>query len=312
MTGKKIPSDLVIILGLLILTDVFVLMPGLNESTIRNILGLPLVLFFPGYSLLAVLFPAKSDLDWIERTALSFGMSIAIVPLIGLGLNYSPWGIRLLPILISLSFFTFLMCGLAYLRRVRLPEIEAFEIPFRKTANLINAEILKKPESKVDKALTIFLIFSILLSVTILIIVIATPKEGEHFTEFYILGPEGKADNYTTNFVLGEKGNVIVGIVNHEYRPVNYTMEMRLENQSLPLPENLQHIALANNETWEKPVTFTPSSVGKNIKLEFLLFNETNKDIPYRDLHLWIDVNSTEAHIDSNSTEVSVGSKPRD
>ena len=294
MTGKKIPSDLLIVMGLVLLTDIIVFTPGLNESMVRNLLGLPLVLFLPGYSLLAALFPAKSDLEGIERICLSFGLSIATVPLIGLALNYTSWGIRLLPILISLSVFTFLMCGLAYLRRSKLPQTEVFEVPFRETALSIKAEILKKPESKLDKALTVFLVFSILLSVTTLIYVVITPKEGEHFTEFYILGPEGKADNYTTKYVLGENGNITVGIVNHEYRPVNYTMEIRLENKSLPLPENLQHITLAHNETWEEPVTFTPPFEGKNMKLEFLLFNETNKSMPYRDLHLWIDVNSTE------------------
>ena len=293
MTGKKVPSDLLIVMGLVLLTDVIVFTPGLNESMVRNLLGLPLVLFLPGYSLLAALFPAKSDLEGIERICLSFGLSIATVPLIGLGLNYTPWGIRLLPILISLSVFTFLMCGLAYLRRSKLPQIEAFEVPFREAALSIKAEILKKPESKLDKALTVFLVFSILLSVATLIYVVMTPKEGEHFTEFYILGPEGKADNYTTKYVLGENVNITVGIVNHEYRPVNYTMELRLENKSLLLPENQKHISLANNETLEEPVTFTPPFVGKNMKLEFLLFNETSGNVPYRDLHLWIDVNST-------------------
>src|SRR5659263_694396 len=101
MTGKKVPSDLLIVMELVLLTDIFVLTPGLSESVLRNILGLPLVLFLPGYALIAALFPAKSDLDGIERTALSFGLSIAVVPLMGLGLNYTPWGIRLLPILIS-------------------------------------------------------------------------------------------------------------------------------------------------------------------------------------------------------------------
>ena len=157
------------------------------------------------------------------------------MPLIGLGLNYTPWGIRLLPILISLSVFTFLMCGLAYLRRAKLSETEAFEVPFRETALSLKAEILEKPKSKLDQALTVVLILSILLSVATLIYVIATPKESEHFTEFYILGPDGKADNYTTNYVLGESGTVIVGIVNHEYRHINYTMEIRLENKSLSL-----------------------------------------------------------------------------
>jgi len=71
MTVKKIPSDLFIIMGLVLLTDIFVLTPGINETMFRNILGLPLVLFLPGYALIAALFPAKSDLDGIERVALS-------------------------------------------------------------------------------------------------------------------------------------------------------------------------------------------------------------------------------------------------
>jgi uncharacterized membrane protein len=294
MTGKKIPSDLLTVIGLVLLTDLFVLTPGLSETVFRNILGLPLVLFLPGYALIAALFPAKSDLDGIERTALSFGLSIAVVPLIGLGLNYTPWGIRLLPILISLSVFTIIMCGLAYLRRAKLPETDAFEVPFRKTMLELKSEILEKPEPGLDRALTVILVISILLSVTTLFYVIITPKEGEHFTEFYILGPEGKADNYPTNYTLGESGEVIVGVVNHEYMPVNYTLEVRLENKSLPLPEDMHQVSLAHNETWEKSLTLTPPEEGKNMKLEFLLFNETDKNTAYRDLHLWINVNSTE------------------
>lgn len=294
MTGKKIPSDLLIVIGLVLLTDIFVLAPGLNETILRNVLGLPLVLFLPGYTLIAALFPAKSDLDGIERTALSFGLSIAIVPLIGLVLNYTPFGIRLLPVLISLSIFIFIMCWLAYTRRASLPETEAFEISFSAAALSLKNEILEKSESKLDRALTIILILSILMSVATLEYVILTPKEGEHFTEFYVLGPQGIADNYTTDYTLGQSGTMIVGIVNHEYRPVNYTMQVRLENQLLPLPENLQHITLDHNETWEETVTFTPPLVGQNMKLEFLLFNETDKTTPYRDLHLWINVNENE------------------
>ena len=294
MTGKKIPSDLLAVTGLVLLTDLFVLTPGLSETVFRNILGLPIVLFLPGYSLIAALFPAKSDLDSIERTALSFGLSIAVVPLIGLGLNYTPWGIRLLPILISLSVFTFIMCGLAYVRRSKLPEADTFEVPFRKIALELKAEVLEKPEPGLDKALTVILVLSILLSVTTLVYVIITPKEGEHFTEFYILGPDGMADNYPTNYTIGEGKEVIVGVVNHEYRTVNYTMDVRLDNKSLSLPENAHRISLAHNETWEKPLTLTPTEEGKDMRLEFLLFNETDKSTPYRDLHLWINVNSTE------------------
>jgi uncharacterized membrane protein len=293
MTGRKVSSDLFIVMGLMLLTDIFVLTPGINETMLRNIIGLPFVLFLPGYALIAALFPAKSDLDGIDRAALSFGLSIAIVPLIGLGLNYTPWGIRPFPILISLSTFIFIMCGLAYLRRAKLPETETFNISFRATALSLKAEIMENSESKLDRVITVFLILSILLSVATLVFVVVSPKEGEHFTEFYLLGSQRKADNYTTNYILGQTGSVIVGVVNHEYRAVNYTMDVRLENKSLSIPENMKHFTLANNETLEEPVTFTLPFEGQKMKLEFLLYNETDKSVPYRDLHLWIDVNAT-------------------
>jgi uncharacterized membrane protein len=51
------------------------------------------------------LFPKNDDIDLIERMTLS----IVIVPLIGLGLNFTPWGIRLDPIVISVTLFTLVM-----------------------------------------------------------------------------------------------------------------------------------------------------------------------------------------------------------
>ncbi|KKG09430.1 MULTISPECIES: DUF1616 domain-containing protein [unclassified Methanosarcina] len=287
---RKFPSDLLLMAVLVILTNIFVLIPPLSSSFIRTALGLPMVLFLPGYALIAALFPAKTDLDGIERTALSFGLSIAIVPLIGLGLNYTPWGIRLIPILMSLSGFTLAMCGAAYFRRRQLPEDEAFAVHIKESFLALKTEVIEKPETKIDKILTVILIFSILASVGTLVYVIMTPKEGEHFTEFYILGSEGLADNYPTRYAPGDSGTVIVGIVNHEYRTMNYSIDMRLENTSLDLPENLRHISLGHNATWEEPVTITPPFEGTDMKLEFLLFNETEKSVPYRDLHLWINV----------------------
>ncbi|MCC6050331.1 MAG: DUF1616 domain-containing protein, partial [Thermofilum sp.] len=42
----------------------------------------------------------------LERLALSIGLSLALVPLVGLLLNYTPFGIRLYPVLASLSLLT--------------------------------------------------------------------------------------------------------------------------------------------------------------------------------------------------------------
>jgi uncharacterized membrane protein len=51
-------------------------------------------------------FPVQKEMDTIERAALSIGLSLATVPIVGLLLNYSPWGIRLTPITLSLLALT--------------------------------------------------------------------------------------------------------------------------------------------------------------------------------------------------------------
>ncbi len=83
----------------------------------RWIMGTIFVLYLPGYSLLHLLFPNGSDLDSLERFALNVGVSLALVPLIGLGLNLTPWGIRLIPIVASLAVFTVLSATGAAIRQ---------------------------------------------------------------------------------------------------------------------------------------------------------------------------------------------------
>lgn len=82
---------------------------------LRHVLGSVLVLFAVGYSTVEVLYPEEGSLTSLERLALSIGLSLAVVPLIGLVLNYTPWGIRLEPVVVSLSLYTSLVAlGAAY------------------------------------------------------------------------------------------------------------------------------------------------------------------------------------------------------
>jgi len=57
---------------------------------LRYILGSIFILWLPGYTFIKALFPEK-ELDSIERIALSIGMSLALVPIVGLLLNYTPF-----------------------------------------------------------------------------------------------------------------------------------------------------------------------------------------------------------------------------
>ena len=206
------------------------------DSPLRIVLGFPFVLFFPGYTLICLLFPRKGDLDGVERLALSLGLSIAIVPLIGLALNYTPWGIRLYPILVSLFTFTISTSMAAMYRRRSLPAGERFTL-------LLSFKMPRfewRSMSGVDKILSVGLIASIAAVGVTVAYVATTPKVGERFTEFYVLGPGGKIADYPTNLTLGESGTVILGVVNHEYEDVTYRILVRLDNETIATIEGIR------------------------------------------------------------------------
>jgi len=278
--------DLLIIDALtLILLINILLAPDFN---LRMVVGAIFVLFLPGYTLISTLFPRRNDLDHVERIALSIGLSLAVVPLMGLALNYTPWGIRLNPVLLSLSAFNMLMSMVAYLRRERIPTREAFNPPIHISyfSNKWNGL------SRQDKLLTIGLLVCLAPFGGLTAYFASTPRTGERFTEFYLLGPNGKIANYPTNLTVGETGKLIIVVVNHEFETVNYTIKVRLDNETIT---TINGINLKREEKWEQNYTFTVQKTGDKMKLEFLLFAELEgADEPYRSLHLWITVKPRE------------------
>ncbi|GBC72899.1 hypothetical protein HRbin04_00294 [archaeon HR04] len=96
-----------IVTAVTILT-IYVLPDAIPWSIVRIVVGGAFVLFIPGYALVQLLFPSR-EMDVIERVALSIGLSLAVVPLTGFLLNYSPWGIRLDPIVASVSALSIIL-----------------------------------------------------------------------------------------------------------------------------------------------------------------------------------------------------------
>jgi len=111
---------LVIATSIATLAAVYIIPNTYPVVVFRWIMGSMFILFLPGYVTVQALFPTGKELDDIERFAISVGLSIAMTPLVGLLLNYTPWGIRLNPIMASLCLFTLSIAAAATYRRYKI------------------------------------------------------------------------------------------------------------------------------------------------------------------------------------------------
>ena len=277
LQNELIPLNILVVLLIVIIT----LFPS---NVLRIILGIPFILFFTGYTLTSALFPKKNDLDSTQRVALSFGLSFAVVALIGLIINYTPWGIGLYPILISLTIFIIAASAVAWYRRQRLAEGERLVISFNLTV------LPWKGQGTLDRILSVVLIMVIVGAIGTMGYVIVTPKAGQSFTEFYVLGLEGKAGEtagYPTELVVGEEGKLVVGIINNEFKTVGYRIEVRIDGVK---NNEVGGIRLEHGEKWEHEVGLTPDVAGEKQKVEFLLYKGGEAEPYSKPLRLWVDV----------------------
>ncbi|HOI13739.1 MAG TPA: DUF1616 domain-containing protein [Methanoculleus sp.] len=189
-------------------------------------------------------------------------------------------------------------------QRRGLPGVSRFMVP---VSNCLAAAKEEPAGGIFSRVLTVILVAAVLVAVTVTAYIAVVPKEGEKFTEFYILGPKGKAADYPTEFMAGTPQTVIIGIGNHEYRDITYTVETfavesrfdAATNQTIVTSATLIDrfsIAVPHNQTVEQPYTFRIHDPDTN-RIEFLLFAQTPpEDIPesslieagYRNLHLWL------------------------
>ncbi len=268
------------VLLIVLLTLVTIPLALLSTGPVRVIVGILFLLFIPGYTLVAALFPKKNSLDAIERVALSTGMSIAIVSLTGLALNYTPWGIHLRQVLISITSLTLVFSTVVIIRRLRLPKDQRFEPRVR-----VRSET-RSEMGRANKALSIVFVVLILTAVAALAYAATTLRAGEKFTQFYVLGTEGTADNYPSKLQMGQTGEVTLGVANHERQGASYSIEIRIDGEKV---QAMGPISLADGEKWEGKLVFEPTKAGQGQELDLWLYIGQGSE-PYRELRLWLDV----------------------
>ena len=93
---------------------------GISENAFpfvyaRYVLGILSTLFLPGYCFIRAV-AIEKKLEYLEQIVFSLGLSIVFVFFIGIMLNFSPWGITLMPIVLGLSTLTLLFGVIALIR----------------------------------------------------------------------------------------------------------------------------------------------------------------------------------------------------
>jgi uncharacterized membrane protein len=139
---------------------------------------------------------------------------------------------------------------------------------------------------KFDKVTSLILLILLAASIVTVIYITVNPQSGEKFTEFYILGENGKAGNYPTNLTLGETGNLTMGIVNREQNTTSYYLVVQLNGTKL----YNNTFTLTKNETKEIPLNFKATTTGQNQKMEFMLYKLPDNTDVYRSLTMYINV----------------------
>ena len=253
---------------------------GLPEAA-RVPLGLPFLLFLPGYALMAAIFPRRGGPDPAERLALSAMVSLAVVALIGIALNYSPWGVRPESIIGCVGLFILLSSFLGLLYRRTVPAAERPDLSPRSLAASAarNARLLAYPGAA---ALGIV--------AAVAVIALAVPGAGrrgtsEPFTEFYLLGADGAADGYPTALTIGEPAGVKFGVVNREGVEAQYAVSLLVNGAQTA---RFGPITLPSGERREQLITFRLNAPGAGQTVRLVL-QKDGQTVPYRSLHLRVD-----------------------
>jgi uncharacterized membrane protein len=240
----------------------------------------------------SALFVKNEKIDHIQRAALSGVMSIAIVALIGFGLNYTAEGIRLEPVLYSITGFIFVTSVIALIRTGR-------KLKTNKFAREYNLSFLSWESNRFSKLFSIILIIAIFAALGMLGYVVVKPKIVAGFTEFYILGINGKAQDYPIEFTMNNGkvttvlysdgtldstsgfGVVTLGIVNHEQQTVVYYVKMTIDGEPANIyfggtaTNILGPLVLRQGDKLENTIGIVPQHVGENQEIKLLLFKGT-------------------------------------
>jgi uncharacterized membrane protein len=300
------PADLSLLVGLVLVTWGSVLLPVLDTTPLRVFFGPLLVLFAPGYALLAALYPGRDSrqvLSGVEgpyRVSLAVATSIALTACVGIGLTVTPWGFTAVSTALTLGSLTLVFCLIALVRRDGRPSDDRVSVPVRSMASALLASLVDPPARV--RLVNVLVVFSVLLVAGSVAYAAAVPHQGTPFSELYVLSVDGNdaTDVSTQGYYVAPTSNatVRVGVSNHERTTVRYTLVagvIRVGDEDTFEVTDRFGFTLDHGQVWERQQVVSPE-LG-DLRVVYLLYRGAPPDQPveanaYRYVSIQVDTDS--------------------
>jgi len=303
-------ADLLAVLAATLVAAVLIALVDVSVMPIRVLAALPLVLLFPGYVLIAALYPSgrpeESDvgesgaLTGLERLTLSVAVSVAVVPTLLFVLNFTPVGITLVPLVVAIVVWTSLFSVVAFVRRrgvdpetrfsvsPRVPYVAAYFTP---TDGRVTDPSPFEARNRNQVLLNGLLVVSavVFLGVVAGALALGGPAD-DPFTEYYLVAEddEGNAtiEALPDEMTAGESETLFVGIENHEGESLTYETVVLFERvdddgevvERTELDRFETTVEDGESELVEYEVT-APES-GDDVRITFLLYRHAVQPDP--------------------------------
>lgn len=308
-------------------------------SNVRAVLALPLVLFVPGYALLAAVYPERWSDDETtnrsssplvgdathsgiapgERIILSVVASAAVVALLALAVNFSPFRIRPAPVSIAVSAFTVACFAVALVRRASLAAERRSGLPLGGVLDSLRGQftvhspaLLSGSDARPTSRRTVA--FNLLVAVAVLAVVAGAafaytaPTADQDFTEFYLVG-ENETGAYTVNAVpssldAGEQQTLYPTVTNQDDTAHEYSVVVELQRAEqtddgvdVRASRTLDTLNAAadSGETERVSHQVGPLEPGGSYRVVYLLYtgdppSDPSTENAHRSVTLWFDV----------------------
>lgn len=297
---RYLPVDLVPAAAAIIIGALIVIADSGSPNLTRIPFTLPLVLFLPGYSLLAALYPRPQVLSTIVRIALSVAFSVAIVPMLSLLLASSPLRFTRESLLGAVAIVSIALLVIAVCRRL----LDRSELDTSVTPS--GADEAISPQKIGRSASAALLLFAVVILFPV--VGSAFSERTERYTEFYLLESNGTPNASTQRPSPTFGAPLTLGIVNHEGREVGYTIVIHLVNGTPNSTagetggsNNAEVHRVAVQDGAQHLLQYTPPAWADNSeRIDFLLYRDVDLDAArlnsgpvdsetgYRSLFLWL------------------------